>query len=69
MGETIIRTMLKSYMVLYDKLVPNHEDILLDFKKSWVDEIFTLLEPFDDKKWLEKKEQEYLYHAFFIQKM
>ncbi len=68
MGETIIRTMLKSYMVLYDKLVPNNEDILLDFKKSWVDEIYTLLEPFDDKKWLEKKEHDYLYHAFFVQK-
>ena len=45
------------------------KNILQDFKKSWVEEIYTLLEPFDDKKWLEKKEHEYLYHAFFIQKM
>lgn len=69
MGETIIRTLLKSYLVLYKRLLPKNKDILQEFKDCHVDEFYKLLTPFKDLAWISKKEHKKLYHAFFLQKI
>ena len=68
LGEVTIRTLLKAYKILYDRLLPNHIDIFLDFKKTWVQEISRLLLPYTDEAWASQKRHQMLYHAFIVQK-
>ena len=69
MGETIIRTLLPSYKILYNRLLPDNKDIWQEFKDAWVDEIVRLLMPFTDEEWLHQKSNPMLYHSFFCKKV
>jgi SAM-dependent methyltransferase len=65
-GETNIRTLLGSYNVLYDRLLPDHEDIFLEFKEKWCAEMEQLTTPFSDVDYYDSLEQ--CYHAFVLKK-
>jgi SAM-dependent methyltransferase len=67
-GETTIRPLLRAYQTLYKNLLPDHQDIFMEFKSSWTEEIYRLLEPFADPKWMSADRQEMVYHAFVVQK-
>jgi SAM-dependent methyltransferase len=66
-GETIIRTLMSAYQVLYDRLLPDHVDIFLEFKQKWCSEIAVLLEPFADDKYYDCLEK--TYHAYVVRKL
>jgi SAM-dependent methyltransferase len=68
LGETTIRTLIRAYNVLYERLLPDHEDIFMEFKTAYVEEMYKLLLPFADKTWVNQKHNPALYHAFVVQK-
>ena len=66
-GETVLRTLMSAYQVLYDRLLPDHIDIFMEFKQKWCSEIEILLEPFADDKYYDSVEK--TYHAYVARKL
>jgi SAM-dependent methyltransferase len=66
LGETTIRPLLRAYDTLYQNLLPHHYQIFLEFKTTWVEEVYRLLEPATDAQYM--KNQEMLYHAYVVEK-
>lgn len=65
-GETIVRTLMSAYQVLYDRLLPDHIDVFMEFKQKWCAEFLVLLEPFADDKYYESLEK--TYHGYVVRK-
>lgn len=65
-GETINRTLLSAYNILYKKLLKTDRDTFFEFKEEYCSKIYDLVEPFLDDEYYDNVEK--AYHAFFIKK-
>ena len=60
LGETIIRTLVKSHKVFYEKLIIKDPKIFFDYKKSYVNELYDILSVVTDKNYYNKLEKTYV---------
>tara|TARA_B110000037_G_scaffold223077_1_gene301833 strand:+ start:3345 stop:4346 length:1002 start_codon:yes stop_codon:yes gene_type:complete len=58
-GETIIRTLVSAFKVLYKKLLPKNQKIFFEFKEKYNDEMMLILSDFADKKKYSQLEKDY----------
>ena len=47
-GESIIRTLISAFGVLYEQLLPKNEKLFFEFKKKYVKEMGIILKPFSN---------------------
>jgi SAM-dependent methyltransferase len=65
-GESIVRTLMSAFGVLYKGLLPKNEKIFFKFKDKYVKEIFTILKPFAENKYYNDLDK--AYNVFIVRK-
>ena len=59
LGESVVRTLISAFGVLYQGLLPRNEKLFFKFKNKYVKEMFTILKPFADNKYYNSLDKAY----------
>lgn len=65
-GESIIRTLISAFGVLYEQLLPKNEKLFFEFKKKYVKEMGIILKPFSNDKYYESLNK--AYNVYIVRK-
>ena len=66
LGESIIRTLITAFGVLYEDLLPKSQKTFFKFKDQYVKELYEILKPFADDKYYNKLDM--AYNVYIVKK-